>query len=192
MGSDGNIMLEGYEPRSVERGARLVAILPGSPSAIIQVPRGNLEAFFPRALVLRFVMKKITSGDYFTAFAMMRKQKVNLNLIVDLNPQKFLDVGLSLFLQQVSAIDHLNLFISCLQNWDCTHAQYKIPHWLTNLVPEADWEAKKLFDFHSKVNQVCLKMRELMIAAENERRLSSKTPYSRSRQTDLRTLDYRD
>ena len=171
MGSDGNIMLEGYEPRSVERGARLVAVLPGSPSAVIQVPRGNLEGVFPRALVLRFVMKKVASGDYSSAFAMMRKQKVNLNLIVDLNPRNFLEVGLELFLKQVSVIDHLNLFISCLQNWDCTQAQYKIPHWMMNLVPEADLEAKKYFDFSTKINQVCTKMRALMLAAECDGKL---------------------
>lgn len=170
MGSDGNTLLEGYEPRSVERGARLVAILPGSPAAVLQVPRGNLEGIFPRALVLRFVMTKIAAGNYDDAFAMMRTQKVNLNLIVDLNPTKFLEDGLLLLLKQVTIMDHLNLFISCLQNWDSTQMQYRIPHWLS-LVSEYDLEAKKFFNFSGKVNEVCARLRTLMLQSERDGKL---------------------
>ncbi|CAB9496940.1 Elongator complex protein 1 [Seminavis robusta] len=166
MGSDQNIVL-GYEPRSVERGARLVAILPGSPMAVLQMPRGNLEGIYPRALILRYVMEKISKSCYGEAFSMMRRQKVNLNLIVDLNPRKFLDEDLSLFLTQVKVIDHLNLFISCLQNWDSTQAQYIIPPWL-DVLPQNDAEAKTSFEFANKVNQVCSKLRALMLKAEQD------------------------
>jgi len=165
MGSDGNILLEGYEPRSVERGSRLVAVLPGNPKAVLQVPRGNLEGIYPRALVLQFVMKEIAAGDFGDAFTTMRQQKVNLNLIVDLNPKQFLESGLQHFFKQVPVIDHLNFFISSLQNWDSTKVQYRVPHWLT-LVSEQDVEAKTKFDFSSKVNQVCTKLRSLMLQAE--------------------------
>lgn len=43
MGSDENILLEGYEPRNVERGTRLVAVLPGHPTAVLQVPRVRIS-----------------------------------------------------------------------------------------------------------------------------------------------------
>lgn len=170
MGSDGNVLLEGYAPRSVERGSRLVAVFPGSPTAVLQVPRGNLEGICPRALVLRFAMKKISTGEYGDAFSMMRRHKVNLNLIVDLNPRMFLDSGITPLLKQVTVIDHMNLFISCLQNWDSTNVQYRIPPWL-NLVPSDDAATKKVFDFSSKVNLVCEKLRLAMILAEKNARL---------------------
>lgn len=167
MGSDENHVLGGFDPRTVERGARVVAILPEAPQAILQLPRGNLEGIYPRALVLRYVMDKIRSAKYGDAFVMMRRQKVNLNLIVDLKPGKFLTSDVSIFLEQVKVIDHLNLFISCLQNWDSTNAQYRIPPWF-HLDAECDIEAKKLFDFSTKVNQVCTKMRSVMLQAEND------------------------
>jgi elongator complex protein 1 len=167
MGSDQNIAM-GYEPRSVERGARLVAILPGTPMTVLQMPRGNLEGIYPRALILRYVMGMIYKKCYAEALTMMRRQKVNLNLIVDLNPTKFIEEDLTLFLTQVYNIDHLNLFISCLQNWDSTLSQYTIPNWL-NVLSESNAFAKKTFEFHDKVNKVCTKLRELMLKAEQNR-----------------------
>merc|ERR1712166_1252482 len=78
MGLEQNYLLEGYEPRSVEQGSRLVAILPQQPQMILQMPRGNLEGIYPRALVLRFVMSRIIRGEYIETFRMMRKHKVDL------------------------------------------------------------------------------------------------------------------
>ena len=41
------LMGEGYEPLSAERGSALVTVLSDTPSAIFQMPRGNLEALYP-------------------------------------------------------------------------------------------------------------------------------------------------
>jgi elongator complex protein 1 len=166
MGSDQNQFLEGYESRNVERGARLVAILPSQPTAVLQMPRGNLEGVSPRALVLRYVLTKITSGEYMDAFRMMRRQKVDLNILVDVNPWHFLDEGVSTFLEQVEVIDHLNLFISCLQNWDITKSRFPVPHWLSHNTLQT--EGQKEFDFTTKVNQVCRKARSIMLQSETE------------------------
>ena len=173
MGSDENHVLMGFEPRSVERGSRIVAILPGTPQAVLQMPRGNLEGIYPRALVLRYAMNEIGRRQYGEVFTMMRKHKVNLNLIVDLNPKKFLEEDILLFLQQVTTIDHLNLFISCLQNWDSTSTQYRIPPWF-NLESEVDVESKKLFDFSTKINQVCTRLRSVMIETAKNGQLSER------------------
>ena len=43
------------EFRKVEIGARIVAITPGDIKLILQMPRGNLETVYPRALVLATV-----------------------------------------------------------------------------------------------------------------------------------------
>lgn len=166
MGSDENYLLEGYEPRNVERGTRLVSILPENAMAVLQMPRGNMEGIYPRSLVLPFAVTKIDQGEYGEAFTMMRRQKVDLNLIVDVDPVRFLDSGgVEKFLEQVIPIDYLNLFIACLQNVDVTQFRYRIPDWLERRDCSID---KEDFDFGAKVNQVCKKLRTLMIEAENE------------------------
>jgi elongator complex protein 1 len=166
MGMDQNHILEGYEPRDVERGARLVAILPSQPMAILQIPRGNLEGVYPRALVVRFAMTKITQREYGEAFSMMRKHKVDLNLLVDLDPWDFLEKGISTFFKQVEIIDHLNLFISGLQDWDITQSRFPIPQWLR--LENMESKERSSFDFTTKVNQICSKARSTMLEMESQ------------------------
>ncbi|OEU20470.1 IKI3-domain-containing protein, partial [Fragilariopsis cylindrus CCMP1102] len=162
MGLEHNYLLEGYEPRSVEQGSRLVAILPQQPQMILQMPRGNLEGVYPRALVLRFVMSRIIRGEYSETFRMMRKHKVDLNLIVDLHPKEFLESGISSFVKQVDVIDYLNLFVSNLQDYDVTESRFPVPTWLRG---KSD-KSKEWFDFSTKVNEVCRKARSVMIDIE--------------------------
>jgi len=68
----------------------------------------------------------------------------------------------------VEAIAHLNLFLSGLQNWDITEARYVIPSWFREK-GDADLEDNiEAFDFASKVNQICNKMRALKLDAERD------------------------
>ena len=87
MGSkeDLHLLGEGYEPRAVEHGARLVATLKGRPLVVVQLPRGNLEAVYPRALVLPHVMGSVMRGEYREALDVMRKQMVDTNIMVDMD-----------------------------------------------------------------------------------------------------------
>ena len=164
MGLDQNHLLEGYEPRVVEGGARIVAILPSQPMAILQVPRGNLEGIYPRALVLRFVMLKIHQGQYDEAFMMMRTHKVDVNVLVDFDPWEFYERGIAAFFAQVKTIDHLNLFLSGLQDFDVTLSRFPVPSWLRQESKEG--KDRSSFDFSTKVNQVCRKARSTMLYME--------------------------
>ena len=173
MGSDENLEVvgEGYEPRNVERGSRLVSILPDKITALLQLPRGNLEAVYPRALLLPRIMTLIDSGEYHLALDMMRRQKVDMNLIVDMNPSKFLErnEGIERMLRKVERIDHLNLFIASLSNFDFTVAKYPVPKWLNRIQEEKHCDVINSveFDYMTKVNQVCEKLREVMINIES-------------------------
>ena len=168
MGSDENLEIlgEGYEPRNVERGSRLVSILPDQITAVLQLPRGNLEGVYPRALVLPRIMSYIKEGEYHFALDMMRRQKVDMNLIVDMNPTIFLssEKGVQTMVRQVQKIDHLNLFLACLQNLDITIWKYPIPKWLNDIDSAG---MKNEFNFATKVNGVCEKMRMAMIELES-------------------------
>eukprot|EP00536_Pseudo-nitzschia_multiseries_P004484 jgi/Psemu1/253661/estExt_Genewise1Plus.C_740091 len=164
MGPEQHFVLEGYEPRNVEQGSRVVAVLPQQPQMILQMPRGNLESIYPRALVLQFLMSRITAGAYDEAFRMMRKHKVDLNLIVDIHPSGFLESGITSFIKQVDNIDYLNLFISTLQNYDVTQARFPVPTWIQS--KSEKMKESESFDFSIKVNSICRKARSVMIDIE--------------------------
>ena len=165
MGSDENFALEGYEVRNIERGSKLVAVVPSEPEAVLQMPRGNLEGIYPRALVLPHLMTQIVRREFGTAFVTMRRQKVDLNLIVDMDPRGFVsDGGAEKFVEQVKSIDHMNLFISCLQDFNITQFRHQIPQWLPVL--RQNQKGPGDFDYTTKVNQVCQKVRGIMLEAE--------------------------
>eukprot|EP00522_Entomoneis_paludosa_P007273 CAMPEP_0172451472 /NCGR_PEP_ID=MMETSP1065-20121228/9512_1 /TAXON_ID=265537 /ORGANISM="Amphiprora paludosa, Strain CCMP125" /LENGTH=1015 /DNA_ID=CAMNT_0013203435 /DNA_START=20 /DNA_END=3067 /DNA_ORIENTATION=- len=156
-----------YEPRNVERGSRIVSVLRNKPMVILQLPRGNLEGVAPRALVLPHILQHVVSkGNYKAALEMMRQQKVDLNLLVDWNPVEFLNKGAHDLLQQVTNVDHLNLFISSLRNENVTQTRHILPNWLLEEFRlgqyATDGDVSNGFDFSTKVNQVCQKLREIM------------------------------
>jgi elongator complex protein 1 len=177
LGSDVNVLLHGYEPRNVERGSLLVAILSTKPSVVLQMPRGNIEVVNPRALVLRHAMFKTNDKCYKEALELMRRQKVDLNLIVDMNPSHFLENGgVTTFIEQVENIDHLNLFISSLQNWDSTLERYPIPHWIESL----NTGRASSDDCTDKVNKVCLALRSVMTEAQQKGQTTGGRPITDS------------
>ena len=51
--------VEGMIKRAVERGSRIVTVVPSSTSLVLQMPRGNLEIDCPRPLVLRIVRQDL-------------------------------------------------------------------------------------------------------------------------------------
>lgn len=156
----------GYEPRNIERGSQLVCIHPNQPTMVLQLPRGNLEGIHPRSLVLPHLMTLISSQQHYgEALRLMRKQKVDLNLLVDMNPNQFIS-NCHIFIQQVQAVNHnldyLNLFISSLQNENVTQTKYPIPSWFKSTDGSINTE-KEVFDYNQKVNILCQTMRNVMM-----------------------------
>lgn len=175
MGFDDNQLFEGYGSRAVERGSEVVTVVPDNPSVVLVLPRGNLEVVYPRALVLRKLVHLIFQDNFGEALLLMRRQQVDLNLLVDLRPCAFLadNTGLvKAFLEQTKDIDHLNLFIASLQNFDCTVHKLKIlAWWMTG----ASVDNAKPFDFTGKVSDVCMKLRANMMLAESEGRIGDRS-----------------
>lgn len=57
------------------------------------------------------LMSCLFSGNYRKAFFACRKHRVDLNVIVDRNPEKFMQ-DVPSFLDQVPEVDHINLFLT--------------------------------------------------------------------------------
>ncbi|KAF8522598.1 IkappaB kinase complex IKAP component [Hysterangium stoloniferum] len=105
--------LEKYERRRVERGARIVVAVPSSMSLVLQMPRGNLETVMPRPLVMEQVKVAVERRDYRTAFLACRKHRVDLNVLVQLDPDAF-ENNVDSFVEQLDDVDYINLFLSGL------------------------------------------------------------------------------
>uniref|UniRef100_A0A3Q2Z330 IkappaB kinase complex-associated protein n=1 Tax=Hippocampus comes TaxID=109280 RepID=A0A3Q2Z330_HIPCM len=106
--------------RRVERGSRVVTVVPQDTRVVLQMPRGNLETVHHRALVLAQLRQWL---DFREAFECMRKLRINLNLIYDHNV--FLE-NTHTFLTQLNSINNINLFLTELEE-DTTSSMYPRP-----------------------------------------------------------------
>uniref|UniRef100_A0A6Q2XQB8 Elongator complex protein 1 n=1 Tax=Esox lucius TaxID=8010 RepID=A0A6Q2XQB8_ESOLU len=109
--------------RRVERGSRIVTVVPLDTRLVLQMPRGNLETIHHRALVLAQVRKWLDGLNFREAFECMRKLRINLNLMYDHNPKVFLE-NVEIFLRQLDSISHINLFLTELREEDTTTTMY--------------------------------------------------------------------
>ena len=100
--------------RSIERGARLVTVMPSIFAVTLQMPRGNTETIYPRALVLAGIRTFIDLKDYRSAFLACRSQMVDMNILHDYAPEQFMG-NVQLFIDQVKKVDFIDEFISRLK-----------------------------------------------------------------------------
>jgi len=100
--------------RSIETGARLVSVMPSSYAVVLQMPRGNLETIFPRALVLAAIRTSINDRNYKKAFSICRSQRVDMNILHDHAPAHFLK-DIKLVVEQIGKPEHIDLLLSQLR-----------------------------------------------------------------------------
>jgi len=100
--------------RSIERGAKLVTVIPSIFAIILQMPRGNLETVYPRALVLAGIRDSIQAKKYKKAFIACRNHRVDMNILHDYNAEAFI-ADAELFVDQVGKSEYIDLFLSQLR-----------------------------------------------------------------------------
>ncbi|OJJ44722.1 hypothetical protein ASPZODRAFT_144677 [Penicilliopsis zonata CBS 506.65] len=147
--------------RSIERGGRLVTVMPSKFSVILQMPRGNLETIYPRALVLAGVRSFIDNRNYRSAFLACRSQIVDLNILHDYNPTQFME-NVTLFIDQVKKLEFIDEFLSRLKEEDVSQTLYKDTLKISKIeaangtLPTTDVEKpSQLPSKDSKVNRIC-------------------------------------
>ncbi|KAE8150092.1 IKI3 family-domain-containing protein [Aspergillus avenaceus] len=110
--------------RSIERGSRLVSVIPTVFAVVLQAPRGNIETIYPRALVLAGIRSFIDRKNYRSAFLTCRSQMVDMNIIHDYAPEQFME-SVILFIDQVKRVDFIDEFLSRLSEEDVSETLYK-------------------------------------------------------------------
>ncbi|KAK6509993.1 hypothetical protein TWF481_004707 [Arthrobotrys musiformis] len=111
--------------RAIERGGKLVTVIPSTFAVILQMPRGNLETIYPRALVLAGIRDRINAKDYKAAFSYCRTHRVDFNLLHDHNPEQFM-ASIDTFLEQVESVQYVDLFLSQLRDEDVSKTMYDL------------------------------------------------------------------
>lgn len=172
--------LDVYESRTVERGAKLVAVVGDRANVVVQMPRGNLECMAPRLLVLALAIKQIEQLQYVAALEMCRKHRLDLNLLVDFSSQSFLShfpehlvrKFLSTKPEQITS-DRLCLFITNLHPVNVWTAKYQ-----PQVAPFIDTQENKDGENDSdndKVNVVCQAIMRAIQELEQGEQCSEKT-----------------
>jgi hypothetical protein len=163
-------------PRPVERGTRLVGTPNGSALVVLQMPRGNLEGCEPRPLVLMKSRLLLADCKYFECLLLLRRQRVDMNLLVDHDPSKFL-ANVTSFV--TSTLEHnpefLSLLISALEVGNVCFEKYPIPSLYTHsldvlpavlpsstAVQQGGAEVHNTFQWEDKVNVICTHLRSAL------------------------------
>lgn len=100
--------------RSIEKGARIITVMPSIFALVLQMPRGNLETIYPRALVLAGIRRSVEEKKYKKAFLACRTQRVDMNILHDYAPVQFMD-NVGLFIDDLQKVEHIDLFLSSLR-----------------------------------------------------------------------------
>ncbi|NXG38342.1 ELP1 protein, partial [Dromaius novaehollandiae] len=146
--------------RNVERGSRIITVVPQDTKVVLQMPRGNLETVHHRALVLAQIRKWLNRLMFREAFQCMRKLRINLNLLYDHNPKASMPTSVFLenvetFIRQIDSVNYINLFFTELKEEDFTKSMYPSLNGSSNAQPQQHPDQKK-------VNLICDVMRVAM------------------------------
>lgn len=148
--------------RDIERGAKIVRAVPQDIKVVLQMPRGNLEGIYPKAIILAYLSNLLRAFDYREAVVICRKYILDMNLIYDFNPEAFLQHAAE-FVEKVANSDYLNLFLSELRNEDVTKTKYVVFH-KDSTTPVEDPAIGQ------KINLVCRAVREALTQRADQKK----------------------
>uniref|UniRef100_T1JFT8 Elongator complex protein 1 n=1 Tax=Strigamia maritima TaxID=126957 RepID=T1JFT8_STRMM len=147
--------------RRLERGSRIVACVRDATQLVLQMPRGNLEGIHPRALTLSVVSKYLNELNFLDAFVLVKKHRINMNLLFDHNPKIFLE-NVNKFISQIDNVNWINLFLTDLQEENVTTTLY-----------QSSYDDNSSTCLPDKVNAVHSAVRRALIEADSQKFLLS-------------------
>ena len=98
--------------------------MPSISALVLQMPRGNLETIYPRALVLDGIRQSLDEKRYKKAFLACRTHRVDMNILHDHAPETFISEA-SMFVDQVAKVEHIDLFLSQLREENVVETMYR-------------------------------------------------------------------
>uniref|UniRef100_A0A0K2SVS6 Elongator complex protein 1 n=1 Tax=Lepeophtheirus salmonis TaxID=72036 RepID=A0A0K2SVS6_LEPSM len=107
--------------RSLERGSRIVIAFEST--LVLQMPRGNIEVISPKPLLIHSIKRLLDSNEYNKVYSLIRKHRINSNILVDHNYDNFIK-NLSNIIEQFSDSGLCSLISELLEE-DVTQTLYK-------------------------------------------------------------------
>uniref|UniRef100_A0A0E0I2D9 Elongator complex protein 1 n=1 Tax=Oryza nivara TaxID=4536 RepID=A0A0E0I2D9_ORYNI len=109
-----------------EKGAKLIGVLHGDEAAVImQTTRGNLECIYPRKLVLVSIVQALVQGRFRDAFDMVRRHRIDFNMVVDYCGWKSFMKSAADFVKQVNNLSHITEFVCSIKNENVSSKLYE-------------------------------------------------------------------
>ncbi|KAL3626817.1 Elongator complex protein 1 [Castilleja foliolosa] len=144
-----------------EKGANIVGVLHGDESAVLlQTIRGNLECVYPRKLVLTSIVNALGQGRFKDALIMVRRHRIDFNIIVDhCGWQAFIDLAAG-FVRQVNNLSYITEFVSAIKDENIMETVYKNYTSLPCFTGEKNLRTSS--DGNNKVNSVLLAIRKAL------------------------------
>lgn len=159
--------------RTIERGSVIVGVTQST--VTLQAQRGNLETFNPRILILNDIKKLIKEKNYKKSFELLRKHKINMNFIYEVNPEEFL-ANSEEIVNQIGKADYLNLLVNSLTN----SLSDEISQVDSNVVNDKGIKVNiKSEEFqrkfiHNKINMVCNSFLKVLEDKKNSNSVNKK------------------
>ncbi|KAG1371672.1 Elongator complex protein 1 [Cocos nucifera] len=148
-----------------ERGAKLLGVMHGDEAAaILQTNRGNLECIYPRKLVLVSIINALVQGRFRDAMLMVRRHRIDFNVIVDYCGWKTFLKSAAEFVSQVNNLGHITDFVCSIKNENVINTLYKpyiSPPTLTEN-PTKQSAGSQGFGTESKIFSVLLAVRRAL------------------------------
>lgn len=167
--------------RRVERGSKLITAVQSGTRVVLQMPRGNLESIDPRALTITHLQALLSNLEYDKVTLVMLKNRINLNLIFDHDPQLFL-ANIDKFIQMVPVVNHINLFLAEISEENVCTTLYH-PYY-----PKATEHGCDM-KITTKINLICDSIRKAIERNGNEKYLLALlTAYAKQSTPDLETV----
>lgn len=117
-----NLSYEKVTKREIPKGSILIASVPNTHSIILQLPRGDIEIIRPRILTIDAFQMLLNNKNYKQAFNLIREDRINPNIIVDVNPENFLE-NIKNVIENID-MDLLNSFIIDIEDENITEKMY--------------------------------------------------------------------
>ena len=150
--------------RNIERGSKLVTAVSDDSKVVMQMPRGNLEIVHPRPLLVHILKRFLDQRQYHEAVELMRKHRVDMNLVYDHDPVSFMQ-NCNNFVKSVNNAEWIDLFVASLKNEDTTSTLHSFNYQLPKI------EKHETSDNISKVDRICIAVRESMIQVDEQKYL---------------------
>ncbi|XP_066254831.1 elongator complex protein 1 [Euwallacea similis] len=126
--------------REIEQGAKIICVTEKD-EVILALPRGNLETITCRFMAIDQIDSLLSKNDWHNAVNLIRKLRLNWNLLIDLSPQRFI-THIKEFIEAVQTGSLLNTIVTEFSTENCLNTMYQ--SWSRTFTEDTCDEPQKL------------------------------------------------